>query len=165
MQSEDQTQADIQDRTPILHRRTRTVVTSLALGGMVLLAVYGFVFIMVQSISPGDPQSNWVLSILSRHYAAALGVPMSACASLCVVLLLETAAGPIEIETPWLKFRGAAAPIILWVFCFLAMTLALGWLWSREPSSPRASAGPMTGAPSQTRSTPNIEFPWASGSN
>src|SRR5258708_36606751 len=114
-----------QNRTPILDRRTRTITTSLIIGGMVLLAGYGFIFIIGQSISRGKPEESWFLSVLQKQYAAALGVPMSAVAALCIVLLLETAAGPIEIETPWLKFRGAAAPVIFWLFCFLVMTLAL----------------------------------------
>jgi hypothetical protein len=89
-----------QDRTPILGRRTRTIVASAALGGMVLLATCGFLFVIVQSIRPGDPTENWLLSVLQNQYAVALGVPMSAAAALCIVLLLETVAGPIEIETP-----------------------------------------------------------------
>jgi hypothetical protein len=123
MQSEDA------GRTSILDRQTRTITTSIALGGMVLLAGYGFAFIIVQSISPGNPDQSWFLSVLQKQYAATLGVPMSAAAARSIVLLLETAAGPIEIETTWLKFRGAAAPVILWILCFLAMTFALSWLW------------------------------------
>lgn len=104
-------------------------MTTLALIGMVLLASYGFVYIIIQTIRPGNPEENWLLSVLHKQFAAALGVPMSAAAALCIVLLLETAAGPIEIELQWLKFRGAAAPVILWILCFLAMTFALSWLW------------------------------------
>lgn len=117
------------ERSSILDRRTRTITTSIALGGMVLLAGYGFVFIILQSISPGNPEQSWFLSVLHKQYAATLGVPMSAAAALSIVLLLETAAGPIEIEMTWLKFRGAAAPVVLWILCFLAMTFALSWLW------------------------------------
>lgn len=117
---------------PIVGPKARGVITGLALVGMVALAAYGFAFVVMQTIQPGDPRDNWMLGVLQAHYAATLGVPMSAAAALCIVLLLETAAGPIEIETPWLKFRGAAAPIVLWVCCFLAMTFALGWLWTRD---------------------------------
>ena len=122
------------DRTFILDRRARTLITSLALSGMVLLAGYGFVYMIVQTIRPGNPEENWVLAVLQTQYAAALGVPMNAAAALCIVLLLETVAGPIEIETPWLKFRGAAAPVILWILCFLAMTFAFSWLWGQAPA-------------------------------
>lgn len=114
----------------LVGRKARFLITSLALGGMVILAAYGFTYVIWQTIRPGNPSDNWLLAVLQSHYAATLGVPMSAAAALCVVLLLETAAGPIEIETPWLKFKGAAAPIVLWVICFLALTFALGWLWN-----------------------------------
>ena len=131
-----------QNRAPILDKRTRAVVSSIALGGMVLLATYGFLFVIAQSIRPGDPTGNWLLSVLHDQYAAALGVPMSAAAALCIVLLLHTVAGPIEIETPWLKFRGAAAPVILWILCFLAMIFALSWLWVRERPSEKTGFRP-----------------------
>jgi hypothetical protein len=126
-----------QDRTPILGTQTRTIVAGIALSGMVLLATYGFLFVIAQSIWPGNPAENWLLSVLHQQYAAALGVPMSAAAALCIVLLLETVAGPIEIETPWLKFRGAAAPVIVWMLCFLAMIFGLSWLWVTEPPDAR----------------------------
>jgi len=142
-----------QDRARILDRRTRVIVTSIALGGMVLLATYGFLFVIAQSIRPGNPTENWVLSVLHKQYAAALGVPMSAAAALCIVLLLETVAGPIEIETPWLKFRGAAAPVIVWILCFLAMIFALSWLWVREPPAASGKAGFRQKVPSHATAT------------
>ncbi len=121
-----------ENRTPILNRKIRALTTTIALLGMVGLAGYGFYFVISQTIWPGRPEDNWMLAVLQTHYAATLGVPMSAAAALCIVLLLETVAGPIEIEIPWVKFRGAAAPVILWIFCFLAMTFALGHLWGDD---------------------------------
>jgi hypothetical protein len=147
-----------QDRTSILDRRTRSIMTSLILGGMVLLAGYGFLFIIVQSINPGEPEESWFLSVLQKQYAATLGVPMCAVAALCIVLLLETAAGPIELETPWLKFRGAAAPVIFWLFCFLVMTLALSWLWVKEPITASEKTGFMPKTPGQTQLASNVDM-------
>jgi hypothetical protein len=121
-----------ENRTPILDRRTRAITTTAALCGMVGLAGYGFYFVVSQTIWPGTPESNWMLAVLKTQYAATLEVPMSAAAALCIVLLLETAAGPIEIESSWIKFRGAAAPVILWILCFLAMIFGLGHLWVKE---------------------------------
>ena len=118
-----------QGRPPIIDKRTRVITTALALGGMVLHSAYWCGYLVFQSIRPGNPEASWFLHVLQTHYAASLGVPMSAAAALCIVLLLETVAGPIEIETPWLKFRGAAAPVILWIVCFLAFIVALRWLW------------------------------------
>ena len=125
--------ASVRDQR-ILQPATRHLVTMAALGGMVLLAAYGFGFIVWQTIWPGDPAQSWMLAVLRDHYAATLGVPMSAAAALCVVLLLETSAGPIEIENTLITFKGAAAPIVLWVLCFLAMIFALGYLWVPAPA-------------------------------
>jgi hypothetical protein len=49
---------------------------------MVLLAMYGFLFVILQSLRPGNPMESWLLSVLHKQYAAALGVPMSAAAAL-----------------------------------------------------------------------------------
>ncbi len=144
------TSSDDQHRTSILDQHIRKIMTSIALCGMALLGAYGFVYIIWQTISPGNPEENWVLSVLYHQHAATLGVPMSATAALCIVLLLETVAGPIEIETPWLKFRGAAAPVILWLLCFLAMTFALSWLWLPPPDIAHQAASLMTSAAGQT---------------
>ncbi len=110
----------------------RRFTIRILLGGMIVLGAYGFLFVMFHSLYPGNPEENWVLSVLYHHYAAALGVPMCAVAALCIVLILETAAGPIQVETTWFKFRGAAAPIIVWILCFLAMTVAMAILWSKD---------------------------------
>lgn len=123
------------DLAPIVDRRTRSITTAIALGGMVVLAAYWCGYLIVQSIWPGHPADSWFLHVLQTQYAASLGVPMSAAAALCIVLLLQTVAGPIEIETPWLKFRGAAAPVILWILCFLVFIFAVGWLWVKSPTS------------------------------
>jgi hypothetical protein len=70
-----------------------------------------------------------VMKIIEEHYAATMGLPLAAIAALVLVLLLEASAGPIEIEGLGFKFRGASGPAILWIFVFLAMTLAIKLLW------------------------------------
>jgi len=120
----------------ILEGSVKRLAIRCLLLGILLLGAYGFLFVIFQSLLPGNPDENWVLSVLFRHYAAALGVPMCAVAALCIVLILETAAGPIDVETPWFKFRGAAAPVIVWMLCFLAMTFAMAILWGKSPLPP-----------------------------
>ncbi len=107
----------------------KRIVKWVTLIGMMGLAAFGFGFVMFQTISPTDPNSSWIVAVIQQHYAATLGVPMSAVAALCIVLLLEQAAGPIEFEAPWFKFRGASGPVILWIFVFLAMIIGLNVLW------------------------------------
>ena len=111
-------------------RMLRTLTKWITLSGTMALAAYGFTFIILQTIDPSDPGSNWIIDILHRHYAAVLGVPMCSVAAICIVLVLEQAAGPIEFEMLGLKLRGASGPVVLWVLVFLAMALAMRLLWA-----------------------------------
>jgi hypothetical protein len=70
----------------------------------------------------------WV-PIAKEHFAAIVGLPMAALAALCVVLVLRMSSGPIEFEGWGLKFKGAAAPIVFWLFCFLTIAVAVKMLW------------------------------------
>jgi hypothetical protein len=42
-------------------------------------------------------------------------------AALSLVLLLRAVSGNIEIKILGFEFKGAAAPIIMWILCFLAL--------------------------------------------
>jgi len=70
-----------------------------------------------------------IRSVVQQHFAAVVGLPAAAIASLCVVLFLEGAAGPIEFEGLGFRFKGAAGPLVFWVMCFLSMTLAIKVCW------------------------------------
>lgn len=72
---------------------------------------------------------SWMLAILKEHFAAAVGGPCAAFAAMLVVLLLRYTGGPMEIKGFGLEFKGAAGPIMLWIFCFLAITSAIKFLW------------------------------------
>jgi len=67
--------------------------------------------------------------IIRQHFAATVGLPLAAIASLVIVFVLEYSTGPIEFEGLGFKFKGASGPIILWVFCFLAIAVAIRLLW------------------------------------
>jgi hypothetical protein len=70
------------------------------------------------------------LKVAQDHFAAVVGLPLIAIAAMFVVLVLRMASGPIEVEAGSLKFKGAAAPIVFWILCFLAMSAALRMLWA-----------------------------------
>ena len=55
---------------------------------------------------------------------------MAAIAAFSIVTLLKVTYGPIEFEALGFKFRGAAVPIILWIFCFLTGVAAVRLLWN-----------------------------------
>jgi hypothetical protein len=76
----------------------------------------------------GYKDQAW-LSIAQQNFAAVIGLPMAALAALFVVLVLRIAAGPIEVELGPLKFKGAAAPVVFWLICFLIIALMIKLLW------------------------------------
>jgi hypothetical protein len=57
---------------------------------------------------------------------SSLWLPSAARVALSLVLLLRAASGNIEIKTLGSEFKGAAAPMVMWILCFLAITLAIG---------------------------------------
>jgi len=59
--------------------------------------------------------------LIEEHAAAVIGLPLSAVAAFVLVFLLRVGGKSIEIEGLSFKFRGAAGPVVLWIFCFLAM--------------------------------------------
>ena len=109
--------------------------------GTALWAGYFFIFLIYQSIFGGAASDNWFLRMVQEHPAATIGIAMSAITAFCLVALLEIARGPIELEAMGFKFKGASGPVILWVFCFLAMIFGVWLLWDKMGSieSPRVT--------------------------
>jgi ethanolamine transporter EutH len=77
----------------------------------------------------GMIHEQWIEELAKEHFAAMIGLPCAALAALLLVTILEINTGKIEFKVIALEFKGAAGPIILWVFCFLAITAAIKALW------------------------------------
>jgi hypothetical protein len=107
----------------------RKLASWLAILGTWVFAAYFFGFLIYHSLWPTSSANSWFIRVLERHYAASIGLPLSAISAACIVLLLKATAGPIEFEALGFKFRGASGPVVLWIFCFLAMILGLRLLW------------------------------------
>lgn len=92
-------------------------------GGAVLAGAFvlGGAISMLQ-----DPE---IFRIALEHFAATIGLPCAGLAALCIVVALENTSGPIEFEGLGFKFKGASGPIVLWVFCFMAIAGAIKILW------------------------------------
>ena len=69
--------------------------------------------------------------IIREHFAAVVGLPMAALLASFIVIALKYAEGPMEFEALGFKFRGASGQVILWIMCFLAITIAIRLLWSQ----------------------------------
>jgi hypothetical protein len=112
--------------------RFRKYVTWLIVLGTALCASYFLGFLVYHSLAATPSSNNWFLRIIEEHYAATIGVPLSAICAFCIVLLLKVAnVGPIELEALGFKFRGASGPVVLWIFCFLAIVFGMYLLWRK----------------------------------
>jgi hypothetical protein len=73
-------------------------------------------------------QRIWI-PIVQSQFPAVIGLPTAAAAALFIVLSLRVASGPIEVELPNLKLKGAAAPIIFWIVCYSVIVTSIKLLW------------------------------------
>jgi hypothetical protein len=72
----------------------------------------------------------WIVNTFQQHFAAIVGLPGMALLAFVIVVMLEWRFDKIEMElVGFLKFQGAAGPIVLWVLCFIAMALSVKLLW------------------------------------
>ncbi len=95
---------------------------------VVICVLITLLFIIFVGIHASGPNS-WVVDIAKNHFAAVIGLPFAALLSFLVVTSLKISFGTIEFNGLGFTFRGASGPIVLWVVCFLAMTLAVRLLW------------------------------------
>jgi hypothetical protein len=107
----------------------RKIASWAAILGTWGLGAYFFGWLIYHSLWHTSSSNSWFVAVIEKQYAATIGIPLSAISSACLVLLLRATAGPIEFEGLGFKFRGASGPAVLWIFCFLAMILALKLLW------------------------------------
>jgi len=105
--------------------KLRRVMSWLA---VILVACMTMVFFAIICMR-GIQDRAWV-TVTQQHFAAVVGLPAAAVAALFLVLVLRMADGPIVVEIGPLKFKGAAAPIVFWLICFLAMALAIRMVWA-----------------------------------
>jgi hypothetical protein len=92
---------------------------------IVLACVVGILLVFV--IEQWNNQA--VRQIVMDHLRASVGLPIAGVFAFLVVALFRSTEGQIEFEILTVKFKGAAGPIIMWIFCFLSITLAIRVLW------------------------------------
>ena len=108
-----------------LTAKTRKLVALLAIGGGGVFGASYLAFLIHLSWM----DRTIMLPLLKDHFAAIVGAPCSAFAALLIVTILRYSSGSIEIKGLGFEFKGAAGPIILWAFCFLAMVAGIKALW------------------------------------
>ena len=103
-------------------------IVTLMLWGIILLGtilVFAYLFYIIRwaFTYPETPK------LIAEHVAAVVGLPICAIGSFVLIYLLKVGKAPIEIEALSFKFKGAAGPVILWIFCFLAMAYGIKMLF------------------------------------
>jgi|GEM_PF-1163615 len=113
--------------------RLRKFASWAAVIGAMAMVAYFAIFMMLQTLKPGDPENSWIINQFRQNFAATLAVPLSAVAAFCIVTLLRVTTGPIEIEAQGIKFSGASGPIIFWILCFIVIVFGVKILWGLSP--------------------------------
>jgi hypothetical protein len=92
---------------------------------IILASVVGalLVFVIGQWNNPA------IRKVVIEHLQAAVGLPVAGVFAFLLVALFRTTEGRIQFEVVGLKFDGAAGPIIMWILCFLAITVSIRLLW------------------------------------
>jgi hypothetical protein len=63
-------------------------------------------------------EGSGFLSVIEKHFAATIGVPLSAISAACIILLLgATTGGSLEFTFLGQRFSGVSGPVTLWAVC------------------------------------------------
>jgi hypothetical protein len=98
------------------------------MGWAIVIAGTGFILWFGYAIFFGSLESV-VFGMAQQHYATVVGVPCCGLGALFIVLLLRNVAGAIQVKILGLELKGASGPIIMWILCFLTLTLAMMKTW------------------------------------
>ena len=68
--------------------------------------------------------------LIEEHFSAIIGLPMAALGSFVIVVFLkQTSHEKIEFEGLGFKFKGPSGEVVLWLICFIGITIAIKLLW------------------------------------
>ncbi len=94
------------------------------------LFMFGFLIVNSTKINPNE---TWLLKLIQKQFAALICMPIGLASALCIVIMFDVIQKEeIKISAFGVKFEGAAGPIILWIFCFLAIATAIRMLWVKN---------------------------------
>ena len=102
------------------------IIFQTAVTAMVGLLIAAFVGFLILELFTGKPILE---RELSKYTPVTIGLPLGAILSLVIVIVLEVTSGPVEMKIPGLTFKGSSGPIVLWVLCFLAISIAISINW------------------------------------
>jgi hypothetical protein len=107
----------------------------LIMSWVVIVILVGFgVFAMFGLARVHTTAGNFWLCLIYEQFPTVVALPMAGLGALFVTLVLKISAGDLSFEIAGLKFKGAAAPIVFWVICFLSISTSIGLLWQTQPA-------------------------------
>lgn len=113
----------------VKNKQNKKLIVGLIFNWLIIAFVSLFVLLFLKGLVSIVGSQPWFYDILEKQFVTVIGLPLSALASLCLVILLEVRSGSMEFEGFGFKFKGASAPIIFWVICFMAIVTAIKLLW------------------------------------
>ena len=93
------------------------------------VALAGMCSLFLAVLYDGYKAGTW-LPLFQHQFAAIVGVPFCIVTAVCIVLFFRGFHGPIEFQIGSLKFSGATGPVVLWIFCFAAVVIAVKFHWA-----------------------------------
>src|SRR5262245_44570500 len=113
-------------RRSALDRRLRLSVNWALFVSVALFSCFHAGFVIWNTIRG----SERLMTTVYDHFPAIVGLRFIGFAALALVLLLESRSDqPIEFKAIGFEFKGASAPIVLWVLCFVAIAVCLRFMW------------------------------------
>ena len=111
------------------YERMRLIFSYYAIGSSFVAGLFVFVWLFYIFISDKTNIQKF-FNLLFEQPAAIIGGPVCVMMALVIVLLLRNIEGPIEFEALSFKFRGASGPIVMWIFCYVALIFSVRFLWN-----------------------------------
>lgn len=99
----------------------------------VALSLFG-IAALVGLLTFDASKSTFWTELIRQNFPVIVGLPMAGLGALFVSIVLQISSGPIEFDVAGVRFKGASAPIVFWLLCFLAITLAIKMLWRYSAS-------------------------------
>ena len=95
------------------------------LGYAVLAAFFGG--LMTLTITEWNNAS--IRQIVLEHFRVVVLLPAAGLFAFLLIAIFESTSGKISFSALGVKFEGAAGPILMWVICFLSITVSISILW------------------------------------
>lgn len=97
---------------------------------LTVMGVIAFSAIIVLWVIFVDLTKQQYTDLILKHFPALVGLPMAAIASFFLVTFLRQRSGEgIKFKGLGFEFNGPSGEVILWILCFVTITVAIKAVW------------------------------------